>query len=88
MRDSDECMASTLQFGHVRDGRQKNLHNLSLRWKAHICLVSTALAVLSLDRRLPNLPQGKWRRERAKVGEAPIETNSMISARCRPRGFI
>src|SRR5260370_21492795 len=60
MRDSDECMASTLQFGHVRDGRQKNLHNLSVRWKAHICLVLTALAVVSLDRRLPNLPQGKW----------------------------
>jgi hypothetical protein len=56
MRDSDECMASTLQFSHVRDGRQKNLHNLSLRWKAHICLVSTALAVLSLGRRLPNFP--------------------------------
>ena len=55
MHGSDECMASTLQFGHVRDGRQKDLHNLSLRWKAHICLVSTALAVLSLDRRLPNL---------------------------------
>jgi hypothetical protein len=73
---------ATICFGMRRRGCREVEHDRDAEQSADDA--TQGLAVGSVSALLPQLSR---QRERAKVGEAPMETNSMVLARCRPRGL-